>query len=324
MPDPLTTLCAEDAEVLRAVMESGPATLDEIAWLLGRPRASLAGALERLVTAGFVRREAAERDDAASVKWVAEPPEHALEPALARGRDEQLRAEAMFAELAAAYRRGSTGRSESELVEVVVDPVEQARRLVRIEAGARETIDAFQSGDNRVIPTVAVMGEDEVTPPRAEYTERNPRARYRVVVDRAYLSEPRAAEVLRQRLDEGVRVVEERLVKLVIADGELAMVKLNGTPGSLVLRPPLVALAQELFDVTWRAARPFARAESALDPDDQQLLQLMIAGLTDQAMAHQLQCSARTVQRRLRQLMTRADASSRLALGWHALRNGWV
>ena len=51
---------------------------------------------------------------------------------------------------------------------------------------------------------------------------------------------------------------------------------------------------------------------------------LLLAGLTDQAIAGQLDTSLRTVQRRIHALMQHARAETRIQLGWHAARNGWA
>ena len=57
---------------------------------------------------------------------------------------------------------------------------------------------------------------------------------------------------------------------------------------------------------------------------DRQILSLLLAGLTDQAVASQLDLSLRTVQRRLRHLQDLAGVQSRMQLGWYAARHDWV
>jgi DNA-binding NarL/FixJ family response regulator len=54
------------------------------------------------------------------------------------------------------------------------------------------------------------------------------------------------------------------------------------------------------------------------------VLALLLSGLTDQAIAGQLELSLRTVHRRIHQLMTKAGVESRIQLGWAAARNGWA
>lgn len=128
-----------------------------------------------------------------------------------------------------------------------------------------------------------------------------------------------------ERLAEGhrVRVMDHPLTKLVVVDGQVAMVQL-GPERSMLLRPPLVTLVGELFEAHWRRSRHYLREEGDLGPNDRRILQLMLSGLTDTATANQLGTSPRTVQRRLRALMDAAAVSSRVQLGWYAIRNNWV
>jgi DNA-binding NarL/FixJ family response regulator len=57
---------------------------------------------------------------------------------------------------------------------------------------------------------------------------------------------------------------------------------------------------------------------------DRKILALLLAGLTDQAVATQLDLSLRTLQRRVRHLLDLAGVESRMQLGWHAARHGWA
>jgi DNA-binding NarL/FixJ family response regulator len=50
----------------------------------------------------------------------------------------------------------------------------------------------------------------------------------------------------------------------------------------------------------------------------------LLAGLTDHAVANQLGLSMRSVQRRIRALMDLVAAETRLQLGFHAARRGWL
>jgi DNA-binding NarL/FixJ family response regulator len=57
---------------------------------------------------------------------------------------------------------------------------------------------------------------------------------------------------------------------------------------------------------------------------DARIVGLLLAGLTDKAVAHQLNLSIRAVQRRVRALMDLVSADTRLQLGFHAARKGWI
>ncbi|MFD4227461.1 helix-turn-helix transcriptional regulator [Streptomyces sp. NPDC058545] len=216
---------------------------------------------------------------------------------------------------------------QDQFMEFIDERRVQAQRLYELEYGARTSLLVFQSGANTVAPVPTTLPGDEEPaepePPRRK--DGNPTASYRVVVDRDFLAEPEALRALDERLAAGhqVRVVDQPLIKLAVADGETAMVQVESCR-SMMLRPPLVALATELFEAVWRRSRPYLREDGDLSPTDRRILQLMLSGLTDAATAHQLGTSSRTIQRRVRALMDLAAVDSRVQLGWYAMRNNWV
>jgi DNA-binding NarL/FixJ family response regulator len=57
---------------------------------------------------------------------------------------------------------------------------------------------------------------------------------------------------------------------------------------------------------------------------DREVLSLLLAGLTDEAIARELDVTVRTVGRRVRQLMDAAGVNTRIQLGWQASRPGWL
>jgi DNA-binding NarL/FixJ family response regulator len=90
-----------------------------------------------------------------------------------------------------------------------------------------------------------------------------------------------------------------------------------------------------LFDHVWRDGLPLVLGANGADvviegstdglPElDARILGLLLAGPTDHAVANQLNLSMRTVQRRVRALMDLVSADTRLQLGFHAARRGWI
>ncbi|MEV7080925.1 helix-turn-helix transcriptional regulator [Streptomyces sp. NPDC093516] len=61
-----------------------------------------------------------------------------------------------------------------------------------------------------------------------------------------------------------------------------------------------------------------------LSPTDSKMLSLLVAGVTDKAIASQMNLSRRNVQRRIRSLMERAGVGTRMQLAWQAARRGWL
>ncbi|WP_202533908.1 MULTISPECIES: helix-turn-helix transcriptional regulator [unclassified Streptomyces] len=233
------------------------------------------------------------------------------------------RAEAAVAELVRAQPPGEG----PVRVETVDAAAAQARRILELETGARRTFQAFLTGVNRVTPVPATLDPpaDGSSDADGARPSAPPEVTYQLLVDRDFLAEPAAVAALEERVRRGeqVRVVDSPLLKLAVADGETAMVQF-GPERAVLMRPPLTTLVTELFATAWRHSRPYLREVAELSAVDRQILQLMLSGLTDAATAKQLGTSPRTVQRRLRALMDLASVTSRLQLGWYAMRNNWI
>lgn len=254
-------------------------------------------------------------------------PEPGLRSRFTDLQEDLRRADASLTRLLGAWA-SRPGEDTERLVTIRSSREELARRINELEYGARSSLLLFQSGANTVAPVPTTLQEPDL-PPEAEPDslrhDGNHEAAYRVVVDPAFLSEPAAIRALDERLADGhqVRVVDQPLIKLIVADGETALVQLE--PGrSMELGAPLALLAVELFESVWRRSRPYLREDGDLSPMDRRILQLMLSGLTDAATANQLGTSPRTVQRRVRALMDLASVTSRVQLGWYAMRNNWV
>ncbi|WP_406378594.1 LuxR C-terminal-related transcriptional regulator [Streptomyces sp. NBC_01618] len=74
----------------------------------------------------------------------------------------------------------------------------------------------------------------------------------------------------------------------------------------------------------WERARPYGEPHHGIDLLDTRILRLLLAGLTNHAVAAQVDMSARTVQRRIQGLMVQAGATTRIQLGWYARHHGWA
>lgn len=160
----------------------------------------------------------------------------------------------------------------------------------------------------------------------------------RAIYDRTILEDNTTMDIVRRSVAGGVtvRFASSLWVKLVIIDSHMALIIEPGDcPAALVTEhPSLVAMASALFEQTWPAAVPVpgngnlpdtnAPGPGPSDPDDRLLLSLLLAGLTDQAIAVRLGVGLRTVQRRVRELMDVAGVDTRIQLGWQANRKGWV
>lgn len=120
---------------------------------------------------------------------------------------------------------------------------------------------------------------------------------------------------------------------MVIVDGSTALLAMRSgeacTHPVVHIHPsPLLDALVTLFELVWESALPLhpmaVQPLSELTDDDIELLTLLLSGLTDAGIARQLRMGRRTVQRRVRDLMDRAAATSRIQLGWQAARLGWI
>lgn len=299
-------------EVLIGLPSSDRAELaDTVALPVGRTDT----ALRALVDRGLVVLVAD------GLRYAAAPPTVALGAELAAHRERLHRAELSVARLAETYRVATADRAQRELVEIVEGVDAIRTRYLQLQLSARATIDIFSAGTPR-----AVTPADS-----AEVTAISRDVRVRAVIDQGFLAERGAADHVAQSLADGVQVrtVTEVPYKLILCDGAVAMLPLHGRGAdvvpAVVLRGGLAHVARELFEQVWEGARPYqTRAHADIDAADAHILRLLLAGLTDTAVAGQAGMSVRTVQRRLHALMARAGATTRLQLGWYARDRGWI
>lgn len=313
--------------VYRALLAHPSSEPAELAADVGVPVADVESALGSLVAAGLAFRPSG------SV-YVAAPPAVALGALITDRRDGLRLAEQALVTLAEEHRASLAGQTIDALIEVVsgVDPIRH--RYQQVQQAATDQLRMFVTA-----PFVAVpLGENAAEPAAVGRG-----VRIRAVIERAVLDEPGAMAEVVDSLRSGLelRVADELPIKLVLADGDLALVPLTlaptDEPGAVLLqRSGLVAAMEALFEAVWTRSYPLEL--SSLDPEtattedladvptalDLKILSLLLAGLTDQAVASQLGLSLRTLQRRLRHLEDLAGVQSRMQLGWYAARNGWA
>ncbi|WP_027342656.1 LuxR C-terminal-related transcriptional regulator [Hamadaea tsunoensis] len=254
------------------------------------------------------------------------PPAVALGALLRRRRDDLRSAELELVALAEEHRLATLGRTAGDVIEVISGADAVRHRFAQIQHAAREEIRSM------VVPyaTVVPPGENEAEPVTMARG-----VRYRVIIDREFLEMPSAHAILTQALEEGedVRVVDRVPIKMIIADRQLGMLPLTDgrttAPASVLVHASGILDALiALYDEVWERGRPLRLTPAVeggeLEELDVRVLTLLLAGLTDHAIASSLDLSARTVQRRIRGLMDLAGVTTRVQLGWHAARKDWI
>ncbi|MFG3339419.1 hypothetical protein [Glycomyces sp. NPDC048151] len=224
-------------------------------------------------------------------------------------------------ELLEIHRTGPGPSGEQGGWEVVSGPAAIRSRLRQLKGAAEKSLRTF------VRPPMVLP-----VPEAALHEDLQARGVcHRVLFDRAVLDIDPYSDYLRHALASGdeVRFAKRLPLKLLVVDDKTALMEEAGSrPKAIVTsNRSIVELAGSLFDQLWSTGIPAtsdAGGAERLDEDDAVLLGLLIAGLTDQSIASKLGIGLRTVQRRVRDLMDLADVDTRIQLGWHAAKNGWV
>jgi DNA-binding CsgD family transcriptional regulator len=271
---------------------------------------------------------------AGAAGFTAAPPAMALGALISERRDALRTAELALATFAEEHRAATAGRTISELIEVVTGVDAIRHRFLQLQYAARTQVRTFVAGPFVAVPPGENTGE-------VAAIDRG--VSFRVVLERAILAQPGVLQETVDSLRHGVqvRVVKELPMKLILADADIGLVPLaaepDGEPGAVLLhRSGLLAALDALFETTWQQAHPLELSVLGADADvtehepegltglDGKILALLLSGLTDQAVATQLNLSLRTLQRRLRHLMDLAGVDNRMQLGWHAARHDWA
>jgi DNA-binding CsgD family transcriptional regulator len=154
--------------------------------------------------------------------------------------------------------------------------------------------------------------------------------RFRNIYSRAVLEKiPGSAEMLRTSITAGwdCRVHPALPMKLIVVDRQAALLPLGptGMEGALVVRAPVVvATVRDYFELLWRRSVPAPGNRAKLPREQDGVLQLLLTGMTDTAIARQLDISERTVRRHVGALQERLGATNRVTLAVAAVREGWV
>jgi predicted transcriptional regulator len=264
-------------------------------------------------------------------RLVAAPPGVAGEGLLLKRMQELQAARMEFARLADEYRTALATGTVDRLIEVV--PREAVPQLNdQLNSQAQEE--------------VMWVNAQPYLAPVATYVKELDRlaegVRYRCIYARPLLDEPGMLDIVRRdiRAGEQARVIDSVPLKMGIVDRRVALLPLLteapiGTAGWLLVhRCSLLEALVALFETMWLSALPLDGVVALpverngtggdLASEDTRLLTLLLAGMTDEAIARQLGIGKRTVVRRVRQLMDRVAVTTRMQLGWKASQLGWL
>jgi DNA-binding CsgD family transcriptional regulator len=327
----------------------GSATTDDLAAVLGLEQALVLQVLAGLRAKWLVRPP----ESGAPSQWTAAAPDVALERVLfEREREERLLHEGITRLLEGYHRkRGQRDPQAADLVEVVTGRETIAETWLSMLTGAREVVAVLDKP-----PFVQI---DDVGP-ELEVLGRG--IEVRSVYERASLLVPGQLAQVQSLVTAGESavMVAEVPFKLALVDRRWALLPVApGTElsGALIVRPsPLLDALIQTFESQWTRGMPVpgsgrravqgaaqfhqghghghgapearggavdpADPEGAFDAGTKELLTLLTAGMTDDGIARQLGVSARTVQRRVSELMESLGARNRFQAGVQAVRRG--
>ena len=326
-------LSGEQEAVYRFLVTAGGATEGDVARLTGTSAADSTRVLHSLVREGL-----ADHSDDTPRVFRAVPPDVALLPRIRRTAEALDAARATADQLLEAHRDTARRHDASRLLEVVTGAEALRRRLRQIQSEAREEMLWFCRAHYVAMPS-GTNAE--------EYEALARGVRYRVLYEQAFFAEEGALDNVAAgvRAGESARVVHWLPLRLAVADRSVGIFPLvPGGPHGGPDRPTTAVVRDRsllnaliaLFESYWEHAVPLHLSESGgltapgtaeravLSPTDDKLLSLLVAGVTDKAIASQMGLSRRTVQRRVHALMRRAGVGTRMQLAWQAARRGWL
>lgn len=263
-------------------------------------------------------------------RYFAAPPDLAIDALVARRQhevDNQLRrARAAIVEL-------------RETVETIEEDYGTDERVVEIlsrEAAGQVHAQMIRSAKEEVLclERTPILVSPTGRPDDTQLQSMERGVRYLTVSDDSILNMPGGIERLRNSTAAGerYRIVPSLPFKLVIVDRRIAITPLSVTkPDGNVLLVRASALLDALavvFDMFWERAAPITFSGTSasrigdpargLSREVDEVLPLLAAGLNDKSIAHQLDYSLRTLERRVVEIMESLGARTRFQAGWLA------
>jgi len=260
------------------------------------------------------------------------PPEQAIavlvareEARLAERQRQVTEARDDMSALVESFVTSRTQQGSDGLVEQIDDPRVVTSRLFQLTRAARERVSFMLPGE--ALPPEAIGPSARLD---GELLARG--IPLRVVVSDASLERTHWRDHLCCQVERGVQARSHPAPpqRLVIVDGDVAILPRDGSAGAIVVHgPDLVGPTAALFDTMWHDAIPIVMdaqvTESEFsDARVRQVVALLAQGQKDEAIARRLQVSVRTVRRLVSAALTALHAESRFEAGVLAVKRGWV
>ena len=308
---------AFDERIYRSLLAAPALTRGQLADQVGERAERVAPSLRRLADLGFVSRLAGHPR-----RYVPAMPEVAVESVVHSRQHELLQALTAISELSAEYRSGRRD-DPGALVEVLTGEAAVAQRFTELQRSCREELLLCDR------PPYAAPADN---PEQSSVLSRG--VRWRTIYSSDSLARPGAPEHLDSLIAQGeeARLLPDLPMKLLIVDRRVAVLPLtldaDMQQSAVIHRSTLLDAMVTLFDVFWNRAMPLHAPEQpemdGLDPDDRQLLSLLVTGVKDEAIARELGVGVRTLRRRMHRLLETLGAETRFQAGMQAKSRGWL
>jgi DNA-binding CsgD family transcriptional regulator/DNA-binding MarR family transcriptional regulator len=331
------------ARVLECLVTQPELSSDAAAEALGVTSAAAERALQALENERLVVR-VGDRP----TRWSAGPPRSTLGSLLAQRRQELARAELYMEQLHEAYRSASHRRVTSDLFEVVESAEQVGVRYAQLLAFSRHEVlhlakPPYVTRPARLESTSVPTDPAAVAHAPAPEVPVPDGVRLRSVYDTDGLTDTVS---LRTALSGTARGGELRLLaglpmKLVVFDATAGIMPLrqeDPSAGSLIVHSTtLLGVLTALFESVWEQATPVSLDSgpgrppiTAAEPDGRppgrmrDILTLLRAGLTDDAIARVLGLSRRTIQKHISETAELLGARTRFQIALMARDRGWL
>jgi sugar-specific transcriptional regulator TrmB len=254
-------------------------------------------------------------------RYLPTPPEVALDLLTTRKQDELQRARVIAGRWQSKVRRTSF---EEQPIEIITGREAISHMFQHLHRSAHAEILCLERPPYVINPTYHYFNVQKEAMARGVIL--------RNIVDASVLDSPGKADALRKEVEDGenTRILPSLPMKLVIADRRTALIPLTLEQArdiALVLRPSLLLdTLCELFEILWERGTPFGTAAVSLrlpekirrSVDADRLASLLAAGMNDKSIAQELGISARTLERRVLELLKHLGARTRFQAGWQA------
>ncbi|WP_328909761.1 LuxR C-terminal-related transcriptional regulator [Streptomyces sp. NBC_00234] len=280
-------------------------------------------------------------------RWSAGPPRSTLGSLLARRRQELARAELYMEQLHEAYRSASHRRVTSDLFEVVESAEQVGLRYAQLLASSRHEV--LHLAKPPYVARAALLDDTSVpNSPAAESDAPAPQmpvpdgVRLRSVYDTDGMTDAVSLHTVLSGTSRGgeLRLLAGLPMKLVVFDATAGIMPLrqeDPSAGSLIVHSAtLLAVLTALFESVWQRATPVSldsgpgrppitAAQDGRPPRRvRDILSLMSAGMTDDAIARVLGLSRRTIQKHISETAELLGARTRFQIALLARERSWL